>query len=475
MRKMFIMPAVSGKAGLHKSDVIAAEYVDELKEDIQELKHATFRTRTFYLAKFQRMREKYEQRIQALAMTLSSNAELWEKLSEMRERERLSEDELGKSLHQRQACEAAIDSLRARAVHDEELRRRLVAWKLKKGRRLEELEVEVDKYERIGGANVDRLLLELQRRDAMLMQLRGSESVDDRLALEREGKLKELAELKAKTAKERKLTARAMGKLELIQAELEKHPDGFGIVPAEAAAAAGLGNGSLEDTASRAVGLWRERQREAAERVIELQVENATLKARIQAAEQEARDAKRRQPPSDPAPFATPSLFAIGEREAPGPPAAGVTETYRRHLLAAEDDRENRAEGGGAGPLAAGVAPQGTRILKAVKSRTGAAQLPKGWSSDFEERAAFSIGLSLDDGRGGLTRKRLQEAIEAARAPLLATSLGGGPPLIEPVVTPRRRNGPGGAPQPPPNPRLSNMGAHPSPRREIISQIISEQ
>eukprot|EP00746_Dinoflagellata_sp_MGD_P074353 gnl/MRDRNA2_/MRDRNA2_30042_c0_seq1.p1 gnl/MRDRNA2_/MRDRNA2_30042_c0~~gnl/MRDRNA2_/MRDRNA2_30042_c0_seq1.p1 ORF type:complete len:2129 (-),score=441.85 gnl/MRDRNA2_/MRDRNA2_30042_c0_seq1:27-5600(-) len=236
-----------------------SESVEGLLDTINELKYMQVRCRTFQKLKFQTLRQQFEQLIQALAMTLSSNSELWERVSEIRERERLVEDELTRSLQQKQNHEGTLDRLNEQVDFNNDQRQKLQAWRKGKENRLDALEAEVKKYSRLGSINIERLILELNKRDASLRALdSGSVTTDDRIFAESMKASKQQRELAKKIKEVKQHAAKAEAKVELMRSELER---------------GGMEQDSL-------VMLWHERWCETTKRAADVEAENAELKSR---------------------------------------------------------------------------------------------------------------------------------------------------------------------------------------------------
>merc|ERR1719428_2037028 len=247
-------------------DVEQRDDPDELRQRIQDLKDAQIRARAFYALKIQAMRQKFDQQMQALAMTLASNSELWERLSEVSDRERLAEGELASTSQAMSLCESLIEKLKAQVEFNVEQRTKLQTWKRNKSRRLEELENEVKKYDRSGTLNVERSLQELQEKDARVRELQEKARISERgSARAAVHESAETGRLKDKLKEQTEKKNQSFQKLKNMRAELET-------------------GGMSEESRLQ---LWRERTREAAEKLQRLEAENKMLK-QLEAAQRQA-------------------------------------------------------------------------------------------------------------------------------------------------------------------------------------------
>jgi len=172
---------------------------------------------------------------------------------------RLVEDELMGSLQSKQNCESTIERLNNQVELNNDQRQKLQAWRRNKEQRLDALEAEVKKYGRLGSINVDRLLVELNKRDSTLRALeRGSASSEDRILAESLKFIKERNQV-GKTIREMgQNMEKAEAKAELMRSELER--------------------GGMEPDSL--VMLWHERWCETTKRVADVEAENAELKLR---------------------------------------------------------------------------------------------------------------------------------------------------------------------------------------------------
>merc|ERR1719316_1335011 len=160
---------------------------------------------------------------------------------------------------QKQDCEGTIERLDGQVEFNNDQRQKLQAWRKKKEQRLDALEAEVKKYGRLGSINVERLLLEIGKRDAALRALHGSSgSAEDRVAAQTEKAAKERRQIMKSISGSVKQAEKAETKAELMLSELEK---------------GGIEQDSL-------VMLWHERWSETMKRAADMEAENAELRSR---------------------------------------------------------------------------------------------------------------------------------------------------------------------------------------------------
>merc|ERR1719487_1570135 len=99
---------------------IAQGDIEGLHGEIYEIRQAYTRLQTFYRMKFQTLRQCYEQKIQAFTTTLSSNSDLWERASEIKEREIIAEEELNRSQRRVAAAADTIERISSEAAKEAE-------------------------------------------------------------------------------------------------------------------------------------------------------------------------------------------------------------------------------------------------------------------------------------------------------------------------------------------------------------------
>eukprot|EP00746_Dinoflagellata_sp_MGD_P002673 gnl/MRDRNA2_/MRDRNA2_105234_c0_seq1.p1 gnl/MRDRNA2_/MRDRNA2_105234_c0~~gnl/MRDRNA2_/MRDRNA2_105234_c0_seq1.p1 ORF type:complete len:2126 (-),score=391.10 gnl/MRDRNA2_/MRDRNA2_105234_c0_seq1:24-6287(-) len=398
------------------------EPVSGLQNEIAELNHVQVRSKTLYALKFQALRQQFEQMIQALALTLSSNAELWERVAEVREREQLIQTELAKSQRQMASCEETIQVLRTQMETNEDWRQQLQTWKDSVREHLGELENRVERQGKIGSVNIERLLMEHERRDATLKHL---ETQHDRQAVIYEKEVKERKKLQAKLHQEKSLSEQAEAKASLMRNELER---------------GGYEHDSL-------VTLWQQQHKESAQRFAELEVQNAEIRARLGI----GADGRRVGGPS------SDSHYEMQQRQQPRtqPSAGRGAETSpaeaERSLSAAGFAQQSRSPGPGETPRSSSARGHRFSSPRQPATQTDAStdlsimemghrqRQSRQQQVSLEESAAFSIGLSVTAAIPGVNRRPLEDVTPPASGRTSVSgnnNASGRPPVMRAFQTP---------------------------------------
>jgi len=373
------------------------EPVSGLQNEVAELKHVQVRSRTLFTLKFQAMRQQFEQLIQALALTLSSNAELWERVAEVREREQLIQAELGKSHRQMTSCEETIQVLRTQMETNDEWRQQLQTWKDSVREHLGELENRVDRQSKIGSVNIERLLLEHERRDATLEQFEKKHK--NWTAAQQEKEFKERQKIHAKLQQEKNLVMQAEAKASLMRGELER-------------------GGSDRDSL---VTLWQQQHQEFHTRLAELEVQNYEIRSRLGIgadgrfanalpSDTQFESSQRRQPTTQPSASRGAEEVTVDDLSARSLPARGTAPS--RSPGPEEPSRSASA--------------RGDRLASPREA--------------LEESAAFSIGLTVHAPIPGTNRRTLENPTLPLHAGARSVAQGPGsvqrPPVMRAFQTP---------------------------------------
>jgi len=237
-----------------------------LQIEVYELKNRQILTRVFHYFKVQATRQRFEEKMQALRMTLSSNKELWERLGNASASEANTELEFASTAQAMSLAELRIEQLRAQVESNTEHRQKLQVWKKSKARQVKHLEQKVRSHHRLGALNVEGLLKELREKEELVQVLRDAreqedEAVEKRTFESRQKTKKLRAELQAK----RKLKQAAKANLEDARADIENNTY----------------------TGEDRLNLWRKRVQEVKRRLVAAERENQDLIAQGLAAEEE--------------------------------------------------------------------------------------------------------------------------------------------------------------------------------------------
>eukprot|EP00002_Diphylleia_rotans_P002201 TRINITY_DN1137_c0_g1_i1.p1 TRINITY_DN1137_c0_g1~~TRINITY_DN1137_c0_g1_i1.p1 ORF type:complete len:2066 (-),score=432.43 TRINITY_DN1137_c0_g1_i1:1174-7371(-) len=150
------------------------------------------------------------------------NKSLWETRDEMEQKEAILRQQLAASQRALSNREQEIDVLRKELDQQQRSKNTLIQWKVSKTHQLAEMESKLAQYEKWKNLNVDKLLLDLEKKEADLRKYTQSE---DRAAKQTEitemRAQKELARIKIELTKEKKLKQDAFFRLE----ELKKKTD----------------------------------------------------------------------------------------------------------------------------------------------------------------------------------------------------------------------------------------------------------
>jgi len=191
-------------------------------QDINELRRMYARVQNSYRVKFQNLRQDYEQKIQAFTTTLSSNSDLWERASEVKERELIAASELNRSQRHVSAATESIERISGQAAKEAETAARLETWKEHAYEWLDTLNREEKKYQREGDkTDVKLLAYQIQKLDTEIEQPDLGDRTEDRRHLEKTKAKTQTKTLKRNLGIEDSLAKKALAKTALIRKELE--------------------------------------------------------------------------------------------------------------------------------------------------------------------------------------------------------------------------------------------------------------
>merc|ERR1719310_1383110 len=194
-----------------------------LQHEIQELQDRQVLSRFFYHFKTQAMRQRFEEKMQALRMTLASNKELWDRLGHAASREKEIEREFAGTAQQMSLSELKIEELRSQVEANTDQRQKLQAWRKNKARQVLHLEQKVRVHQRLGAINVEGMLQDLSEKEQLVNTLRQEREIEDEAAREvADEAATRNAYLKQKLQEKRKAKQVAQQRLEKARAEIER-------------------------------------------------------------------------------------------------------------------------------------------------------------------------------------------------------------------------------------------------------------
>lgn len=232
--------------------------IEDIHQEINELRKAETRIQTFFNMKFQKMRQNFEQQIQAFTTTLSSNSDLWERASEIKERQIIAEDELARSQRRAAATHDTIERITLQASKESETAARLESWKANAFEWLDTLQREEKKYQQDGEIDAKKIEHLIERLETEIRQLSRGDQTEQRLAIEWANQRRERKRLRRELREEERLIKKTEAKTNLIRREIEC--------------------GDFVDDESL-VGLLCEEYRSASQKLAELEAENAHMRS----------------------------------------------------------------------------------------------------------------------------------------------------------------------------------------------------
>jgi hypothetical protein len=237
--------------------------IEVLHDEIRDLRKAHTRLQTYHQMKFQSLRQSYEQKIQAFTTTLSSNSDLWERASEVKERENIAEEELNRSQRRVAAAADSVERISVEASKEAQMAAKLEDWRIHAFEWLGHLQREEKKYQREGGdIDVKKVGHQIKKFDTEIQQLGLGDRTQHRVSLEKTKSAHKIKTLQRRLKMEDNVTNKALAKTALIQREMEC--------------------GELVDDSSL-VGLHCDEFRSLSARLAELDYRNQVLRERARA------------------------------------------------------------------------------------------------------------------------------------------------------------------------------------------------
>jgi myosin heavy subunit len=196
---------------------------NKLKKEAEE--HKSFAQKLIVLNKLKllSLRSKYEKRVREAEEERENSKRIYfGNKSKIEERENLLRQQLIKTQQLLSNMEMEVEQLRKDLQLQIKNKQKLVNWKVKNAQLLDELEVKVEKYERWNKVDVDKLLLELEKKKQELEAYTRTKTRENKKSDYVENKTKKTVEvLKKKLQKEKDLKSKVMQKMEEMHQEME--------------------------------------------------------------------------------------------------------------------------------------------------------------------------------------------------------------------------------------------------------------
>ncbi|KNC47960.1 uncharacterized protein AMSG_04194 [Thecamonas trahens ATCC 50062] len=199
----------------------------DLEEDMHKLKTVStnlektvLKLKTMHTLKEIALRQTFEKKIRD---EQRERVKKTKKLFEIRETMEQDKEMLTQLLATTQNAlsnaEAEVETLRKNLELQQRNKKSLVHWKVTKSHLLDSLQAKVDRYERWGNIDVDKLLLELDRKDGELVELRDKVARMERVVeLDGRRRARALGKLKSQLELERSLKEQAFEEVEGLRA-----------------------------------------------------------------------------------------------------------------------------------------------------------------------------------------------------------------------------------------------------------------
>ena len=212
------LPSAERKRVAQMADLEAD--MNKLKSVSTNLEKTVLKLKTMHTLKEIALRQTFEKRVRE---ERRERVKKTKKLFEMREAMEQDKEMLTQLLATTQNAlsnaESEVETLRKNLQLQQKNKKALVHWKVTKSHVLEALQEKVDRYEKWGNVDVDKLLLELDRKDAELHELRDRTTRMERIVeLEKRRKGRQLNELHSALASERALKTQAFDEVEGLRA-----------------------------------------------------------------------------------------------------------------------------------------------------------------------------------------------------------------------------------------------------------------
>uniref|UniRef100_A0A7S4NV28 Uncharacterized protein n=1 Tax=Guillardia theta TaxID=55529 RepID=A0A7S4NV28_GUITH len=194
--------------------------IEDLTIENSELKRALLKVRTMNSVKDLSIRMSYDKRLQVMQTEkLEASRELYQDKAETQKQMEVMQTRLQETNLALAAAEAERDKLRKELDLANRNKQSLLTWKVAKSQQLADLEAKVKKYEKWSGHDVDKLLLDIERKEAELKTLHAHDPTDiarHRAMLDANSK-KEVEKLRKQLQQEQRLKLEAFQKLDELR------------------------------------------------------------------------------------------------------------------------------------------------------------------------------------------------------------------------------------------------------------------
>jgi len=194
--------------------------IEDLTIENSELKRALLKVRTMNSVKDLSIRMGYDKKLQALQTEkLEASRELYQDRAETQKQMEIMQTRLQETNLALAAAEAERDKLRKELDLANRNKQSLLTWKVAKSQQLADLEAKVKKYEKWSNHDVDKLLLDIERKESELKSLHSHDPTDiarHRAMLDANSR-KEVEKLRKQLVQEQRLKLEAFQKLDELR------------------------------------------------------------------------------------------------------------------------------------------------------------------------------------------------------------------------------------------------------------------
>eukprot|EP00930_Biecheleria_cincta_P024891 TRINITY_DN17769_c0_g1_i1.p1 TRINITY_DN17769_c0_g1~~TRINITY_DN17769_c0_g1_i1.p1 ORF type:complete len:2573 (+),score=460.92 TRINITY_DN17769_c0_g1_i1:100-7818(+) len=204
------------------SQHLRAAAIQALHVQLGEVTSASTRMQTFYNLKFQQLRHYFDEEIYRISSALSSNSELWENVSEVRQRHQLLTEEVSRAQNRHDNLDAAGKEYTRSMAEHEGAMAKFAQWKRRMNKAQTKLQHETRKYEQDGLVDVRKIESECARLDAKLRHLQTVVSAEEIVAVVQRRDRGERRRMRMQKHWEGKLLNKVTAKVQVIRNEMEK-------------------------------------------------------------------------------------------------------------------------------------------------------------------------------------------------------------------------------------------------------------
>mmetsp|Transcript_13593 Transcript_13593/g.24229 ORF Transcript_13593/g.24229 Transcript_13593/m.24229 type:complete len:2316 (-) Transcript_13593:702-7649(-) len=241
-RSAFLQIGKSDVAPLHMKRqalriAITEDEINKLKDDNAQLTLTVTKLKLWHEMKLMNLVSMYEKKLaQAEQEKEESSSQYWGNQKTIEEKEELLRQQLAQTQNSLSQCEMEVEQLRKDLQLQLKNKKDLVTWKVTHSKTLEEMTKKIKKYEKWSQYDMDKVLLEMEKKKADVQKVMATVKDSDSgrphpdTTVQAPGsdnrKDREIQKLKLQLLKEQKLKAKAFQKLDQIrQADGEEAPD----------------------------------------------------------------------------------------------------------------------------------------------------------------------------------------------------------------------------------------------------------